>query len=72
MSSIATSCDLVQHVRTQLPYSLVVAALALALAYVPSSLGLNAKWGLVLGVLGITTVLFAIRRRARSVSSTSG
>ena len=71
MSSIATSCDLVQHVRTQLPYSLLVAAIALALAYVPSSLGLDARWGLVLGVLGITIVLFALRGRPRSVCSAS-
>ena len=71
MSSIASSCDLVQHVRTQLPYSLVVAAIALMLAYVPSSLGLNARWGLVLGVLGIAMVLLAIKRRARSVAGRS-
>jgi Na+/H+ antiporter NhaC len=71
MSSIASSCDLVQHVRTQLPYSLMVAAVALTLAYVPSSLGLNARWGLVLGVLGIAIVLFAIKRRARSVAGRS-
>lgn len=64
MSSIASSCDLVQHVRTQLPYSLVVAAIALTAAYVPSSLGLDAKWGLALGLLAIVGVLLAVRRRS--------
>ncbi len=65
MSSIASSCDLVQHVRTQLPYSLVVAAVALLGAYVPSSLGLRPVWGLGLGVLAIIATLLILRRRAR-------
>ncbi|MHC4168056.1 MAG: Na+/H+ antiporter NhaC family protein [Planctomycetota bacterium] len=37
MSSIASSCNLIDHVRTQLPYSLFVAALALLCAYLPSA-----------------------------------
>jgi len=37
MSSIASSCDLIDHVRTQLPYSLFVAGLALLFAYLPSA-----------------------------------
>jgi hypothetical protein len=72
MSSIASSCDLVQHVRTQLPYSLLVAAIALTLAYVPSSLGLPPLWGFGLGVLAILAVLLMIKRglhRARVVAA---
>ena len=64
MSSIATSCDLVQHVRTQLPYSLLVAAIALLAAYVPSSLGLPPTWGLGLGILVIIAALLALARRS--------
>ncbi|UCD49596.1 MAG: hypothetical protein JSW27_18945 [Phycisphaerales bacterium] len=64
MSSIATSCDLVQHVRTQLPYSLLVAAIALLAAYVPSSLGLPAIWGVGFGVLAIIGALLALARRS--------
>ena len=66
MSSIATSCDLVQHVRTQLPYSLLVAAIALLAAYVPSSLGLPPTWGLALGILIIIAALLALARRSCS------
>jgi len=40
MSSVSSSCDLMEHVRTQLPYGLLVAGLALLFAYLPSSLGL--------------------------------
>jgi len=63
MSSIATSCDLVQHVRTQLPYSLLVAAIALTAAYLPSSLGLAPIWSLGLGVLAILAVLLTLGRQ---------
>jgi len=40
ISSIASRCDHIQHVRTQLPYSLFVAALALSCGYIPAALGL--------------------------------
>ncbi len=64
MSSIATSCDLVLHVRTQLPYSLLVAAVALTTAYLPSSLGLPPLWSLALGILTIVVVLPLVSRRS--------
>ena len=41
ISSIASRCDHIQHVRTQLPYSLLVAALALLCGYIPAALGLS-------------------------------
>jgi len=41
ISSHASFCDLMQHVRTQLPYSLLVAVLALVCGYIPSALGLS-------------------------------
>jgi len=40
MSSIGSSCDHLAHVRTQMPYSLVVAALALCVGYLPAAAGL--------------------------------
>lgn len=39
MSSISSSCDHMHHVRTQLPYSLSVAALAMILGYLPAGYG---------------------------------
>ena len=39
MSSIATSCDHIHHVRTQFPYALLVAASAIGLGYLPAMLG---------------------------------
>jgi len=68
MSSIASSCDLMQHVRTQLPYSLLVAALALLCAYLPSALGLSPLWSLALAVLVMTCLLLVLARRKKAHS----
>ena len=62
MSSIASSCDLIEHVRTQLPYSLFVAGLALLCAYLPSALGLAAGLSFLLAVSVTICLLFAITR----------
>jgi len=48
------------HVRTQLPYSLFVAALALLFAYVPSALGLRTRWSLVLAISVMVGILFVV------------
>ncbi|WP_051415803.1 Na+/H+ antiporter NhaC family protein [Nocardiopsis sp. CNT312] len=40
ISSLASRCDVVDHVRTQLPYALFVAAVAIVLGLLPVGLGL--------------------------------
>ena len=65
MSSIASSCNLIDHVRTQLPYSLFVASVALLCAYLPSALGLAPRWSLLLAItvmVGFFIVLARLRR----------
>jgi Na+/H+ antiporter NhaC len=68
MSSIASSCDLMEHVRTQLPYSLFVAGLALFFAYLPSAFGLAPGWSFALSVLIMTCFLIALSRRKKAHS----
>jgi len=53
ISSTASSCELMRHVRTQLPYSLLVAAVALAFGYIPSALGLAPGLSFALAILVI-------------------
>jgi Na+/H+ antiporter NhaC len=60
MSSIASSCDLMQHVRTQLPYSLFVAGLALFCAYIPSAFGLAPGWSFALAISVMTLFFVAL------------
>ena len=62
LSSIACECDPIHHVRTQLPYSLTVAALALVCGYIPAALGVSSFIGI--GAAGVIIVLlfYAVRK----------
>lgn len=57
MSSTASSCDHLAHVRTQLPYSLVVAGLALSVGYLPAAAGFS-KWLSYLAGAALLGLLF--------------
>jgi Na+/H+ antiporter NhaC len=64
MSSMASACDHVDHVRTQLPYALLVAGVAMALGTVPASYGLPPWVGLIGGGALLWGVLRLLGRRA--------
>jgi Na+/H+ antiporter NhaC len=50
LSSMASSCDLMDHVRTQLPYALLIGAVSLLCAEVPVAAGWYGPWvGLLVG-----------------------
>lgn len=68
MSSISSSCDLIEHVRTQLPYSLLVAALALFFAYLPSAFGLAPGWSFVLAIFMMACFLVILSRSKQTLS----
>jgi Na+/H+ antiporter NhaC len=53
LSSSATQCDLMQHVRTQMPYSVVGAAIALLCGYLPVAFGFDWIVSFVLGLLAV-------------------
>ena len=69
LSSISTSCNLVQHVRTQLPYSILVGVLALIFAYLPCAFGLKPGWALLVIVLLMTAILLIVSRMQKTTSS---
>ena len=51
MSSIASSCDHLHHVKTQVPYSLSVAGIALLAGYLPVASGMPAGLALLAGII---------------------
>ncbi len=65
MSSAASSCDHLAHVRTQMPYSLVVAAFALCIGYLPAGMGAS-KWVGILGGVAASGVVFLTLWAVRS------
>lgn len=48
VSAFASGCDAIEHVRTQLPYALIAAGVAVALGYAPAGAGVN-PFALLLG-----------------------
>lgn len=64
LSSLATSCDHISHVKTQLPYSLVVGIIAIVTCYLPIILGIPLWLCLTLGIGTMTTLLFLFGKKA--------
>lgn len=60
MASIASSCDHMDHVKTQLPYALTTMSVAGILGYLGSAAIYPGWMGLGLGLIAIPTVLLAI------------
>ncbi len=65
MSSMASGCDHVDHVRTQLPYAVLGAVLAMGIGYLPVALGELSPWPLL--VAGTVAVALWFRLVARPV-----
>ncbi|SHF19189.1 transporter, NhaC family [Marinitoga hydrogenitolerans DSM 16785] len=57
MSSMASSADHIDHVKTQLPYSVTAALIAAVVGYVPVGLGLPVWISLILGITSLWVVL---------------
>ena len=57
LSSLASSCDHLSHVRTQLPYSLSVGAVSVLLGTVPASFGISSWLLFPLGILAIYLII---------------
>lgn len=55
LSSLATRCDHIDHVKTQMPYALIVGIVAVLFGTIPSAIGLPAWLSMLmaLGILGI-------------------
>ena len=66
LSSVASGCDHIEHVRTQLPYALLVGLVGLLVGTIPAGYGLSPWISLVVGVVILALVLKAFGRKAES------
>ncbi len=57
MSSMASAADHIDHVKTQIPYSVTVAIVAAIFGFIPAGLGINPLISLVLGAVVLWAVL---------------
>ncbi len=58
LSSLASSCDHIQHVRTQMPYAVTAGSVALFMGIIPAAYGIPV-W--ILFILSIATLFLLIR-----------
>jgi Na+/H+ antiporter NhaC len=49
VSAFSSGCEVMAHVRTQLPYALTAAALAVGVGYAPAGFGISPVWLLLAG-----------------------
>ncbi|NIV17927.1 MAG: Na+/H+ antiporter NhaC family protein [Woeseiaceae bacterium] len=64
LSSIASGCDHIEHVRTQLPYAMIVGMVAIALGTIPAGYGLPPWVSLIGGAVILVGILRFFGRRA--------
>lgn len=63
LSSMASSCDHVDHVKTQLPYALLVGAVSMVVGELGTGYGLYPAWvGLLLGAAALTALVYFFGR----------
>ena len=66
MSSMASGADHVDHVRTQMPYALVIALVAVGVGYLPAGFGVSP---MILLPLGLTSCFLIVRYFGKPVES---
>jgi len=66
LSSLATKCDHIQHVRTQLPYALVVGLVALVLTIVSAFIKIHGLVFMIVGAIVLWLIVKMFGKRARS------
>jgi Na+/H+ antiporter NhaC len=57
LSSVASGCNHIEHVRTQLPYALLVGAVAVLLGTIPAGYGVPAWVSLIVGAVVLVGIL---------------
>lgn len=63
LSSMASGCDHVEHVRTQLPYAIVVAIVTMIIGDLPTAFGLSPYISIGLIFIILTTIVLFVGKR---------
>jgi Na+/H+ antiporter NhaC len=65
LSSMASGCNHLDHVKTQMPYALTVAVVGLVAGTLPAALGLNPWLCLGAGIVGCIAVIEMLGKKSR-------
>lgn len=69
LSSVASGCNHIEHVRTQLPYALVVGVVALLVGTIPGGFGLPPLISLIVGLAILIVIHRVIGKTAVPVAA---
>jgi Na+/H+ antiporter NhaC len=69
LSSMASGCDHIEHVRTQMPYALLVGVVAIGLGTIPGGYGFPPLLSILIGLGLLFVVLRLIGRKADDMSA---
>ena len=64
LSSVASGCDHIEHVRTQLPYAVLVGVVGLSVGTIPGGFGMPPWISIVVGIVILAVVLRTLGKRA--------
>jgi Na+/H+ antiporter NhaC len=63
LSSMASGSDLMDHVRTQLPYAVVVALVCMLLGDIPTAFGLSPYYSIIIILMTVAGIIYFIGRK---------
>lgn len=66
LSSVASGCDHIEHVRTQLPYALLVGVVGLVFGTIPGGYGMPPWLSIIIGIAVLAGILKVVGRRAEA------
>ena len=66
LSSVASGCDHIEHVRTQLPYALLVGIVGLSVGTIPGGFGMSPWISIVIGIVILGVFLRIVGKRAEA------
>jgi len=63
LSSMGAGSNLLDHVKTQLPYALVVAGISILFGYIPSAFGMSVMLVLPIALIAVVAVIFIFGKK---------
>ncbi|WIF95410.1 Na+/H+ antiporter NhaC family protein [Caminicella sporogenes] len=57
MSSMASACDHIAHVKTQMPYAMTVGIVSILIGFIPAGFGFNPYISLILGIVTLIALV---------------
>lgn len=71
LSSMGAGSNLLDHVRTQLPYAASIALVTILFGYIPAALGLNVWLTLILAVAAVFALVFLVGKKVDTTENHS-